>query len=632
MRGQRKPARAAGGAAPSFSEDLIESPRGTLQPRALEATEARVARLKPLWITVTVVLLLRALQLQIADGSLFRAASEENRVRELIERSPRGIFLDRAGAPLVRNVPRYELAADPPFLPKELRELVEELRVTMPTRDLTVLEEKLRSVDRTVTYLQPLLTGLTHQEYLAIQARAERLPGLRAEASAAREYSGNGALAHVLGYTGYMDRREQKVFPEYERNETIGKAGLERQYESMLRGRHGVRRVEVTARGNIRTDLGSLPPTPGVNLRLHLDRALQERVTEALAKGLAAASVQRGAAVVLDPFSGAVRSLVSLPTYSNTLLARGGTEDRIQRILADPHYPLLNRVTQGQYVPGSTFKPLVAAAALEEEVTTASRVVNSVGGIRTGAWFFPDWKAGGHGRTDIVKALAESVNSYFYTIGGGLEEEAGLGIRRITTWARRFGLGERTGVDLPEEQEGFLPSPEWKESTKKERWYIGDTYHAAIGQGDILLTPLQLVTATAALANGGTLYAPRLLDAVEDQDGAVRERIPPVIRSENVISDTTAAIVRSGMRAAVTSGSARGLGALPVPVAAKTGTAQVGGVDRPHAWVAVIAPAERPELVLVVLLEGAGGGDRFAVPVARDILAWYFSPERRAPR
>ncbi|TSC61585.1 MAG: Uncharacterized protein G01um1014106_729, partial [Parcubacteria group bacterium Gr01-1014_106] len=320
------------------------------------------------------------------------------------------------------------------------------------------------------------------------------------------------------------------------------------------------------------------------------------------------------------------------PSYPQSDIARGTDPAKTRIIFANPDSPFLNRATQGQYVPGSTFKIAVASAGLEERAISAQTTVDSTGGIRIGQWFFPDWKAGGHGRTDVVKALAESVNTFFYTIAGGMDDASGIGIEKLTTWARQMGFGEHTGIDLPEEGRGFLPSPSWKEEVKKEPWYIGDTYHAAIGQGDVLVTPLQLAVATSVIANGGTRVAPRLIDAIEGPDGSIQERMPPMIRSENVLSPRTIDLVRAGMRSAVTDGSARGLNALPVVVSAKTGTAQVGGTDRTHAWVTVFGPSHSADLALVVLLEGAGGGDTFAVPVAREILAWYFAPEQQGKR
>lgn len=632
------------------------------QPGAV-IRDRRLWTLRGVLAAALLLLLGQSVRLQVASGFFFRKEAEGNRVRELIEYAPRGIFLDRTGIALVQNVPVIDLIADPSQLPDDPESLLRALHEALPTRNLSPVRELLERVARThgaragtartsdaqsergngadlseelLATAQrlgspiPFIQDLSHEEFLAIASRADTLPGLRVEATAVRAYRGENAFAHVLGYTGSMSPEERASFPGYFLTEAIGKSGLERQYESLLRGQHGARRAEVDALGAIQHDLGRELPTPGANLRLHLDAGLQERLTVAMEQQLKTAGVARGAAIALDPYSGAVRALVSFPTYPQSALARGLTTEEAHRLLKDPASPLLNRVMQGTYVPGSTFKLAVAAGALEEGVATPSSAVESSGGIRVGQWFFPDWKPGGHGHTDLVKALAESVNTYFYTVGGGTAETPGLGIERLTTWAARLGFGTQTGIDLPEEHGGFLPSPAWKEQAKGEAWYIGDTYHAAIGQGDVLVTPLQLALATSVVANGGTLYAPQLLSTVEDSAGTVRERIAPVARAERVIRPETAAAIRRGMRAAVTDGSAQGLRALSISVGAKTGTAQVGGTERTHAWVTAFAPFEQPKLVLVVLLEQAGGGDRFAVPVARDVLLWYFSADHPA--
>lgn len=613
-----------------------DSPSAGVRPIGNPSAPTRPRRLRALrCLTAFFVLLLFAqgLRLQVAAGSLLRRAAEENRIHHLVEYAARGIFEDRFGRPLVQNVPAIELVADPERLPDDSEGLLSLLREALPSRDLKDLRQRLAAIDRTASSPVSLLTGLSQEEFLAVSARIDRLAGLRTETTAVRSYRGNGPFSHVLGFTGKMSKEERPQYPTYLLTESVGKAGLERQYETRLRGMHGARRVEVDAYGSVQQNLGRTPPTPGDNLRLHLDAGLQEVAVQTLERHARAAGVRKGALVALDPFSGGVRALVSLPIFPHSDLSQGTPGNAVvSRILTDPAAPLLNRAVQGQYVPGSSFKLAVAAGALEEGIATPATLIESTGGIRVGQWFFPDWKPGGHGRSNLVKAIAESVNSYFYTIAGGNGEAPGLGIERLAAWASRLGFGAPTGVDVSSESSGFLPSPAWKEQAKQETWYIGDTYHAAIGQGDVLVTPMQLSVAASLIFNGGTLLEPRLLEAFLGPDGSVRERVVPVVRAEHVVREETAEAIRAGMREAVLSGSARGLAVLPVSAAAKTGTAQVGGTERTHAWVTVAAPVERPELILVVLVEEGGGGDKVAVPVAREILEWYFSSEQRESR
>jgi penicillin-binding protein 2 len=252
----------------------------------------------------------------------------------------------------------------------------------------------------------------------------------------------------------------------------------------------------------------------------------------------------------------------------------------------------------------------------------------STGGIAVGQWFFPDWKAGGHGRTDVVKAIAESVNTFFYAIGGGWSDIVGLGPDRLAAWLERFGWGSELGIDLPGEASGVVPTPAWKAKRSTEPWYIGDTYHMAIGQGDILVTPLQVAAATAAIANNGTLYQPQMVAAIADSSGKLQPVAPRVL-ADRLASSDVLALVRRGMRSTVTDGSAQRLKTLPVEAAGKTGTAQVSKGE-PHAWFSAFAPYDHPKIVLAIVVEHGGEGSSVAVPVADDVLRWW-AQRRLAP-
>lgn len=274
----------------------------------------------------------------------------------------------------------------------------------------------------------------------------------------------------------------------------------------------------------------------------------------------------------------------------------------------------------------------MATAALAEGVISASTTFVSAGGIRIGQWFFPDWKAGGHGLTNVSKAIAESVNTFFYMIGGGYPiggnpangyDFVGLGPERIADWLARFGLGSVTGIDLPGEAAGFIPTVAWKNATYGEKWYIGDTYNLSIGQGSLLVTPLQVAVWTATVANGGTVYQPQVVERIGE------ESVAPVALRTDVAAADALATVRQGMRQTVLTGSARSFSALPITVAAKTGTAQWSTDGHPHAWFASFAPYEQPEIVVVVLVEEGEEGSRMASPVALDILSHYATRDNR---
>jgi penicillin-binding protein 2 len=323
--------------------------------------------------------------------------------------------------------------------------------------------------------------------------------------------------------------------------------------------------------------------------------------------------VQRGSAIVMDVRDGSVLALAALPAYDNNVFAGKVSSTAYQLLLENPDRPLFPRAWAGQFPSGSTIKPLIVTAALAEGVVTARTTVTSIGGIHVGPWFFPDWKVGGHGTVNARSAIAWSVNTFFYYVGGGYGGFIGLGVDRLTKWMRAFGLGAETGIDLPGEATGHVPSQEWKQETKNERWYIGDTYNLSIGQGDLLVTPLQMARMTAAVANGGTLVRPHV---VMSSSTAELPRLD--------VDASALATVRQGMRETVIYGSGRALSVLPVPSAGKTGTAQWNSDKPNHAWYIGFAPFESPEIVVTVLLEEGGEGSSYAVPVAGEILrAWW---------
>ncbi|MDD3679028.1 MAG: penicillin-binding transpeptidase domain-containing protein, partial [Patescibacteria group bacterium] len=370
---------------------------------------------------------------------------------------------------------------------------------------------------------------------------------------------------------------------------------------------------------------GQESPILGDNLMLSIDFKLQKKLTEELTKQMEKAKVEKASAVAVNPQNGEILAVVSLPTYNNNLFSKGISEKDYQKLLDNKNFPLVNRVVTGEYPSGSTIKPFLAAAALDKGTITEKTTVNSTGGIKIGQWEFPDWKKGGHGTTNVVKAIAESVNTFFYAIGGGYEKITGLGPEIMKKYLEKFGFGKSIEIDIDGVASGHLPDPEWKESFKNEPWYLGDTYNMSIGQGDVLVTPLQLVNALSVIANGGTMYKLQLAKAVLDTNGKVKSEIEKEIIKKDFLKKEAISITRKGMRQTVVAGSARSLANLPVAVAGKTGTAQFGPQNsRKHAWFTAFAPYEKPTIALVVLVEGAGEGSEYAVPVARETLKWYF--------
>jgi penicillin-binding protein 2 len=410
----------------------------------------------------------------------------------------------------------------------------------------------------------------------------------------------------------------------------VGKAGLELFYENELKGLSGRKQVEIDALGKESRVISQTPVENGNNLLLSLDLNLQLKLEQSLVDELTKAGKKKGVAILNNPNNGEILAMVSWPSFSNNVFARGISGDEYKALLENPDQPLFGRATAGEYPPGSTAKPVVAAGALAAGVVDEHRQFLSNGGLRINQWLFPDWKAGGHGLTDVRKALAESVNTYFYIVGGGYQDFVGLNFERLVSYFKMFGLGSQTGIDLPGEADGFIPTKEWKLTTQGERWYIGDTYHLSIGQGYLLTTPLQINYFTNYFANNGSFYRPHLVRSVlNSDDKPVKEPDILPIKTE-VVSPQICQIVREGMRQGVLAGSSRRLSTLPVTAAGKTGTAQFNSKKSPHAWWTGFAPYENPEISLTVLIEEGEEGSRTAIAVADTFMRWYFG-ERLHP-
>ncbi len=571
----------------------------------------------------------KAFYLQAFQGGEYRAIAENNRTRTIVEPAVRGVIYDAKGIQLVNNSASFTLTVTPFELPEdkklrmELFEKVGDLSGINPIEFDLAISRYPNARDEEI----PIPGKLDYDTAMKLYLKEESLSGFQIEMLTVRAYEKTEleSLSHVLGYTGFIspDEYAENRSNGYIRTDKIGKLGIESVYEKELKGKHGSRTIEVDALGREALLIKETDPINGKNLHLTIDSELTRFIESRLSEYMERAGDRKASVIVLNPQDGGVRSLVSIPSFDNNLFAEGISGNDYVKLLEDPARPLFPRATSGEFPPGSTFKPTVAAAALEDGLINENTSFVSSGGIGIGVWYFPDWKAGGHGVTNVRKAISESVNTFFYIIGGGLGDFRGLGVERIMEQAKRFGFGGRTGIDLTSEADGFLPSKAWKEEAKGERWYIGDTYHAAIGQGDVLVSPLQMAVATSVFANKGILYEPHILGSIEAGEG--KEFFSPVVRNGEVMSPSTINTVREGMRDTVRTGSARSLSLLPEAVAGKTGTAQAGGDRENHAWFTSFGPFETPELVVTVLVEEGGEGSAVAVPLARDIYAWWFA-------
>jgi penicillin-binding protein 2 len=472
--------------------------------------------------------------------------------------------------------------------------------------------------------LNPTLVkqNISEEEALIFFEKRAGLKGFALDQTAVRQYEDGSYFSPFIGYSGKITKDELEDRPNYLMTDYIGKTGVEYGYEKELKGINGKEEVEVDSIGNIKKDFGMIPPIPGNDLVLGVDADLQKKLQDVLQAKLDETETKTAAAVAIDPRNGEVLAMVNLPNYDNNLFARGISADEYNRLMSNPDKPMFNRSISGEYPPGSTFKPLVAAAALQEGIIDEGTTLNCPSAIDIGIYHFPDWKT--HGLSDVRKAIAESVDIFFYAIGGGWGDIRALGIDKIQQYANKFGLGKKLGLDIPGEAAGLVPNRQWKQDKLGEKWYLGDDYHCAIGQGFVTATPLQLANYIAAIANGGTVFQPHLVDSIKKRDGSV-EKVDLVVLNRNFISQSNLQIVREGMRQTIESGTAQPLKDLPVEVAGKTGTAQFGsGNERVHGWFVSYAPYENPTIAMVVLVEGGGEGHSTAVPVTKDVYQWYF--------
>lgn len=421
------------------------------------------------------------------------------------------------------------------------------------------------------------------------------------------------SLGQIIGYVSYPKKDAHGVY--YDTRET-GLAGLEAEYDSFLAGKNGQILTEKDALGRIRSEGAIVPATEGGTLKLSIDANLEQLLSQSISQVAVSQHFMAGAGVILDVHTGAVRAIVSYPSYDPNVMARGGPAAIINGYNTDPGYPFLDHAVQGVYAPGSIVKPFVASGALTDGVITPSTIIDDPGFLSLPDPYHPGktfiykgWKA--LGLVDVKKAIAWSSDVFFYTVGGGFGSQKGLGIDRLDYWYRQFGLGSTTGIDLPEEASGLVPSPSWKEKALGEPWYLGDTYFTAIGQYSMQVTPLQMARATAALANGGKLFTPTLLAG----------QVPSYAKVP--VDPAALAVVRDGMRSGVTSALARAIDLPYVSVAAKTGTAQTGVHNQyDNAWVEGFFPYENPQYAFSVVLErGPSGAGEQAVNVMHDLFA-----------
>ncbi len=571
--------------------------------------------------------LVRLWHLQVSEGDQYRSLSENNRVRLKRVRATRGTILDRNGNVLVDNRPSFDLVMVPEDahdVPRTIAALTRLLGDRAGDLEGAVAAASSRPPFEEVM----LQRDLSWESIVALETHQFELPGVSVQVGPRRTYPFGKVAAHLLGYVGEVNQRELKERQGYHLGDLIGKAGAERYWENYLRGTDGGQQVEVDAVGRKLRVLSEVEETPGNNLVLTIDRDLQLAAEDALGD-------YEGAVVAIDPRNGEVLAMVSRPAFDPNVFARGIRRAEWRSLLEDRKRPLNSKAIQGTYPPGSTFKVIMAAAALEEGVINPFTQIFCGGGIFFGNRTFRCWRKGGHGSLNVHEALVRSCDVFFYQVGQR------LGVDTIAEYAHRFGLGAPTGIALEHESSGIIPSSAWKRQRFGEPWYAGETLSVSIGQGYVTATPLQMANAMAAIANGGTLYRPQFVKRVENSDGSVVAEEQPVKLGDLGFKKTTILQIRQALSDVVNSSHGTGSKARlrTVEVGGKTGTSQVGklGAERlkqhgmarerkDHAWFIAFAPVASPEIAVAVLAEHAGEhGGTVAAPIARKVIAHYFN-------
>lgn len=568
-------------------------------------------------ITMT-VLLIRLWDLQIMRGSEMRRLSEQNRIRVKKIIAPRGIIYDRTGKVLADTRPSFNIYLTPEDI-RDFSQTVDGLAELLACNREDIIEKMKDANGMPPSFPIKIKSDIPMDEVARVEAHRVYIPGISIQIEPKRNYPYGASFAHVIGYVSEVSSEEVKdrgKYRDYFPGDYIGKYGLERSYENDLRGVDGEKRVEVDAIGREVRTLDVIDPVPGHSLHLNIDLELQLSADKAL-------QTRKGAAVALNPKTGGVLVMASRPGFDPNLFASGISKKDWQQIALNKAHPLQNRAIQAGYPPGSTFKILTALQALELGIINERTTFTCTGGFAYGNRVFKCWKKGGHGTVSIHRAIVESCDVYFYNVG------LKLGVDRIHDFGTVVGLGRVTGVDLPNEQKGLLPSTEWKKKRYNQPWYEGETVSVAIGQGAVWLTPIQLAQLSSFVANDGKNFKPQVVNRVVSTEGKVVKTFEPVVNADVKFKRGVIKLVKDGMQGVVNEpgGTAGASRVENVLMSGKTGTAQAGS-DRvklgDHAWFIAYAPAEDASIAMAILVEHGLHGSSAAAPIAKGITETLF--------
>ena len=601
--------------------------RPTLTPQLA----VRVAIIGGVALVAFAIIFFRLWFLQVLSGDKYLAEANDNRVREIKVQAPRGEIVDREGRVLVRNRVGYAVKVTPASLPEDLaerREMYKRLGKVLgmpPRRIERRVEKQLQALPFATATVK---TDVKEALFAYLLERQEEFPGVTIERVFLRKYPHKEIGAHLFGTVGEVTQEQlgSERYRGVEMGDRVGQSGIEGEYDRFLRGKNGATRVQVDALGHLSRELRTRPPQQGRQLRLSVDLDVQKIGQEALASGTGA-----GAFAVMDLRNGEVVALGSQPSFDPNVFAKSVKESDLRRLGSEENgKPLFNRAIQGGYPTGSTFKLITATAGLESGLITPDTVLYDGGSLTIGNIVFKNAGGAAHGALALRTALTVSSDVFFYQLGRDMDGRGdGLALQR---WARRLGLGRLTGVDLPAESPGRVPTPHWRNRLFKKHltdrpWSVGDNVNLSVGQGDVAVTPLQLAVAYATIANGGRVLRPRLGMRIEDAAGRALQQLDAPTARRLKIDPYFREAIMEGLRGAASAGggtSTEVFAGFPIPIAGKTGTAEKGLGRADQSWYAALAPYPNPRYVVVVTDEAGGFGAETAAPMARRILAELF--------
>ncbi|HXW85697.1 MAG TPA: penicillin-binding protein 2, partial [Candidatus Binataceae bacterium] len=595
--------------------------------RAVPRLDLRIAVLSTLVLVVFAGMLVRLYDLQVLHHAEMAELADRNRIRVLREPAPRGIVFDVRHRPLVDTRPSFDAVIVPEDsydLSATIEKLEKYLGETGIADKITAADDQDRPPYEPVTVDQ----RLDWPQVVALETHQLELPGVSLDITPGRHYLYGKLAAHLLGYVGEVDKSDLQL-ADYHMGDEIGKFGLERGWEPYLRGVAGGQEVEVDSVGRRLRTLKEIPDQPGSSVVLSIDLDVQQVAEQAL-------EGKNGALVAMDPNTGYIIAMVSHPAFDPDVFGAGVKEADWKDLMSDANHPLQNRVIQGVYPPGSTFKIVDSIAGLEESTLNQNTAYSCAGGMWYGGREYHCWRKQGHGTIELHDAIVRSCDVYFYQVGEK------LGIDRLSKWATALGFGQKTGIDLDNEKGGTMPSSVWKERRFHERWYPAETLSVAIGQGYVAVTPMQLAQFASEVANGGTRYKPQFVKQVEALDGSIARSYPPIVEGRVNLDPAYDAIVRDAMGDVVNTpwGTATKCKLPGITVCGKTGTAQVvgdkgsfsAGEDedkipeqyRDHAWFIAFAPKEHPTIAVACIVEHGGHGGSAAAPAVHDVMQRFF--------